>query len=618
MGLTPPTQLPERESRLTMHRNAKTTPQEPVEREATVNSPEDRLWDLRQGDADDNRTSPYGRGWRSVIVSTALEFNYLTATVALITLVIAPALMVGLVPPLILSYGRHKLDAAATVASHPLAAVFSIALLVGAGLGVGKPLLSMAINNFWHLHYTLVFPLFVGLREAISAAMERLAGETRASGELDRRRRIGTLIAGMLLAGGSLLVAVRVGALERPALVDVMQQPWAVAKAGVSNAVILLSLSTVGASLFWLWREFTSRRPLRNWRPGPPVRNAPIVRVAHLSDLHLVGERYGYRMECGTHGPSGNACMRQALDKLCAIHASTPLDRVLVTGDLTDAGTRAEWIELIDLLRVYPDIRCRILFVPGNHDVNIVDRTNTGRFDLPWSVSHALRRLRFVVALDDIQGRGVHIVDSASGAIGPSLRDYLRDGDRPAALRGLVERGTWCGRRAISKVWDDIFPLVAPPAEPDGCGAILLDSNARTHFSATNAIGVLSRSQLRKLRAVLKAFPDRPWIILLHHHVVEYPVRSAPLRDRIALSLMNATDLLSAIAPHASRVVIFHGHRHHDWIGTKGDVVLCSAPSVALGSVGPDRYRGSFHVNQLALVGRGAVRLTSSERVMVS
>jgi 3',5'-cyclic AMP phosphodiesterase CpdA len=357
---------------------------------------------------------------------------------------------------------------------------------------------------------------------------------------------------------------------------------------------------------------------LRDWQPGPPVRNAPIVRVAHLSDLHLVGERYGYRMECGTHGPSGNACVRQALDKLCTIHASTPLDRVLVTGDVTDAGTRAEWIEFVDLLQACPRIRSRVLFVPGNHDVNIVDRTNTGRGDLPWSVSHALRRLRFVVALDDIQGGCVHIVDSASGAIGPSLRDYLRDGDRPAMLRGLVERGTWRGRRAISKVWDDIFPLVAPPAEPDGCGAILLDSNARTHFSATNAIGVLSRSQLRKLRAVLNAFPDRAWIILLHHHVVEYPVGSVPLRDRIALSLMNATDLLSVIAPHASRVVIFHGHRHHDWIGTKGDVVLCSAPSVALGSVGPNRYRGSFHINQLALVGGGAVHLTSSERVMVS
>jgi hypothetical protein len=147
---------------------------------------------------------------------------------------------------------------------------------------------------------------------------------------------------------------------------------------------------------------------------------------------------------------------------------------------------------------------------------------------------------------------------------------------------------------------------------------ILLDSNARSHFSATNAIGVIGRSELKRLRAVLNAFPDRAWLILLHHHVVEYPVDSVKLSDRIALSLMNASDVLSAIGGHASHVVIFHGHRHHDWIGTKGGVVLCSAPSVSLGSVGPNLYRGSFHVNELALVGGGAVRLTSSERVMVS
>jgi 3',5'-cyclic AMP phosphodiesterase CpdA len=577
-----------------------------------------RLWDLRRGDADDDRASPYGRGWRGVLVSTALEFNFLTATVAFVTLAIVPVLLVGLAPPLVLIYSRHKLDTAATISSHPLAAIFWIAVLLGAGLWLGRPLLRMALDNFWHLHYTLVFPLFVGLRETISAVMERLAGETRASDDLDRRRRLGSLIAAILLAGASLGVAVRVGALEGLELGDVMLQPWTVARVGLRNAVILLSLSTVAASLFWLWRELTSRRPLRDWKPGPPVRNAPIVRVAHLSDLHLVGERYGYRMECGTDGPSGNSCIREALDKLCAIHASTPLDRVLVTGDVTDAGTRAEWIELIDLLRAEPDIRSRVLFVPGNHDLNIVDRTNTGRFDLPWSVGHALRRLRFLVALDAIQGERVYLVDRASGGLGPSLRTYLQDGQRQTSLRALAERGSWHGRSTMAKVWDEIFPLVAPAKEANGCGAILLDSNARSHFSATNAIGVISRPQLRKLRGVLNACPDCAWLVLLHHHVVEYPVDSVKLSARIALALMNATDLLSALAPHASRVAIFHGHRHHDWIGTKGDVVLCSAPSVALGSAGANRYQGSFHINELALVGGGALRLTSSESVVVS
>ena len=577
----------------------------------------DRLWDLRQGDADDNRTSPYGRGWRNVIVSTALEFNYLTASISFLMLVIVPALAVGLAVPLIATYGRYKFDAAAAIVSRPFAALFSIALLVGVVLWIARPLLSMAIENLWHLHYTLVFPLFVGLRETISAVLERFGSETRASAELDRRRRLGTVLAAILLAGGSLLVTWSIGVLARPPIGDVVLQPWAVAKAGLSNAAIVLSLSTVAASVYWMWREIGTRYPLRDWMPGPPIGHAPIVRVAHLSDLHLVGERYGYRMECGTHGPPGNESVQHALTKLSAIHAATPFDCVLVSGDVTDAGTRAEWVEFLDILKSNPDIRSRVHFVPGNHDVNIVDRTNTGRFDLPWSVGHALRRLRFIVALDEVQGERVHIV-SGTGGLGPTLRDYVSAPDRVARLRELAEQGTWRGRWEIARVWNDVFPLVVPSTDPGGCGVILLDSNARSHFSATNAVGVIGRTELKKFRAILNAFPDRPWIILLHHHVVEYPVASVKLADRIALSLMNAPDVLASLARHASHVVIFHGHRHHDWIGMKGDVVLCSAPSVSLGSVGADLYRGSFHINELALTGGGGLRLTSSERVMVS
>jgi hypothetical protein len=38
---------------------------------------------------------------------------------------------------------------------------------------------------------------------------------------------------------------------------------------------------------------------------------------------------------------------------------------------------------------------------------------------------------------------------------------------------------------------------------------------------------------------------------------------------------------------------------------------------VALGSVGPDLYRGSFHLDELALTG-GELRLLSSARIMVT
>ncbi|HEX7086173.1 MAG TPA: metallophosphoesterase [Vicinamibacterales bacterium] len=575
-----------------------------------------RIWDLRLGDADDNRASPPGRGWRGVVVALALDFNYLTALIGFVALVLLPALLLGLAPSLMLTYGRQKIAAAAVVGSHPVAAVVSLALLLAAAYWIGRPLFRMARESLWHLQHTFVFPMFVALRETVSAGLERLPGPAGASARLDRRRRLGAIVASLLLAGGGLGLAWSVGVLTNPVLADLLARPGVVVQAGLRNAALLLGLSTTASSLYWLWQELTRRRPLRDWSPGPPPGGGTTIRVAHLSDLHVVGERYGCRMECGTHGPRGNDCVRFALQQLQAMHAASPLDCILVTGDVTDAGTRAEWAEFVDLLRACPGIRKRMLFVPGNHDVNIVDRTNTGRVDIPWSASHALRRLRFVLALDAMQGARLHLVDHSSGALGTSLRQHLRAGDRPARLRALARAGTFRGRQEMAAVWEDLFPLVLPPRGQRSWGAILLESNARSHFSATNAIGVVGPRQLAALRAVLGRFPGSAWLLLLHHHVVEYPTGTTALADRIALSLMNAPEVLHALAPHASRVVVFHGHRHHDWIGRAGDVVLCSAPSVALGSVGPDLYQGSFHLNELAM-SDGALHLVSSERVPV-
>jgi hypothetical protein len=158
---------------------------------------------------------------------------------------------------------------------------------------------------------------------------------------------------------------------------------------------------------------------------------------------------------------------------------------------------------------------------------------------------------------------------------------------------------------------------VEPPAADDEYGLILLNSNARSHFSLTNAIGVVNPSQLNALKSILRGSPQSAWMILLHHQVVEYPVASISLTDRIGLALVNAPDVLAAIAPHASRCLVLHGHRHRDWIGTCQDVVLCSAPSVTMGSQGEGTYRGSFHIHEFA-IGGGNIRLTATERVKVS
>lgn len=574
------------------------------------------VWNLRRGDYDDNRMSPHGRGLRSLIVSALLEFNYLKAPIAFLTLIVAPALLVGIAPSLLVTYGRLMFHASAFHGGRPILTVFLWAILVAVALWIGRPLLGWALDNFWHLHYTLVFPMFVALRELLRALLERLLNDSNHPKRHEMGRPAGTILAAILILGGALALVILVEFSFGLQLVDVRTaRLWPVARAALANAAVVLGVSTAIASLYWIWRELSLKGPVRDWVPNSSSDLPTNARLAQLSDLHVVGERYGYRMEKGTHGPRGNGCIRRALLQLKAIHAISPLDRVVVTGDITDAGTRAEWAEFIDLLRGCPELRRCLSFVPGNHDVNIIDRVNPGALDLPWAAGPSLRKLRFVLALDAIQGDRTLLVDPACGALGPSLREYLQERDRTDLLRALAQRGTMRGRREMTKVWNAIFPLVEPPRAGGGYGVILLDSNARSHFSLTNAIGVVTPPQLKALKLVLRTYHHNAWIILLHHQVVEYPNTSISLRDRIGLALINAPEVLAALAPHASRILLLHGHRHWDWVGTFENVAVCSVASVSLGSIGEQECRGSFHVHELAISAGGGLRLNSTQRV---
>src|SRR5262249_48549625 len=219
-----------------------------------------------------------------------------------------------------------------------------------------RPLIAMSLDNFWHLHYTLVFPLFVALREVISAGLERLSRDKLEPERLHRRRRAGTVVAAVLVAGGGLILAttfhystdVRLSGFRRADL-------GALTGAALQNAAVVLGLSTMVASLFWFWGEITVAR-VYDWAPTAHPAAGRRVRIAHLSDLHLVGERYGYRMEKGTRGPCGNGRIADALCRLDAVRAGQPLDLIVCSGDITDAGTRSEWVEFLEQVQHWPGL----------------------------------------------------------------------------------------------------------------------------------------------------------------------------------------------------------------------------------------------------------------------
>ena len=118
-----------------------------------------------------------------------------------------------------------------------------------------------------------------------------------------------------------------------------------------------------------------------------------------------------------------------------------------------------------------------------------------------------------------------------------------------------------------------------PPAEDDGLGVAILNSNADTNFSFTNALGMISAGQARRLTAAFDHYPKARWIVALHHHLIEYPMPVAAFSERIGTALVNGSWFQRVLKPYAERIVVMHGHRHVDWIGACGKLKIVSAPS---------------------------------------
>jgi hypothetical protein len=58
----------------------------------------------------------------------------------------------------------------------------------------------------------------------------------------------------------------------------------------------------------------------------------------------------------------------------------------------------------------------------------------------------------------------------------------------------------------LSEIWNTLFPMVLPPDKEDGLEIILLNSNAPTHFSFTDALGTISAEQLRGIEITIARY----------------------------------------------------------------------------------------------------------------
>jgi predicted MPP superfamily phosphohydrolase len=570
----------------------------------------DPLVDPRWGDAGDDTASTARRSLLSIAGSLLVEISLPKLLFAAIVLLLLPAALLGIAPLWVTAWLN-------TISTHLLqesefGAALTAIILIGLGMLGWRPLLRVAEVNFWSLNAMAVQPGYALCREALQHLAERTLSSASTSLERARVRAATSAAAGFMLCGWAVLVA----ALFWPAsrwmgTVHDLVAPHRLLIPTLANAIVLISVYTAIVTLLWGFADASMPQPLELARFDTAPSGGCLWRIAHLSDLHVVGQRYGFRIESGRDGPRGNDTVERIMACLEAIHRTQPLDVLLVSGDMTDAGLATEWAEFLDVLRRHPVLASRMVMLPGNHDLNIVDRANPARLDLPLSVGKRLRQMRTLSAIAAVQGNRVRVFDPGSGHLAHTLNEALAL--KRSAIEAFMESGGVRRAARLRRLFDDQFPMILPPATPQGLGIAILNSNAEAHFSFTNALGMISVEESRRLAAAVRAYPDACWIVALHHHLIEYPMPGVAFSERLGTALVNGSWFVRKLAPFAPRTVVMHGHRHIDWIGACGGLKIVSAPSPVIG--GPDGAPPHFHIHTLATGTDGQLRLLAPERV---
>jgi 3',5'-cyclic AMP phosphodiesterase CpdA len=572
------------------------------------------LLDPRKGDVEDDTSSTKGRSLLSLAGTLLVEISLPKLVAAWLLLVALPSFLLGLTP-LIGSAWLHTFSRTAGTTYGGLLTLALIFVVLVIGWFGGRTVFRVAEQAFWALNAMAVQPLYALFREVIRHFAELALGHWLDEASRARLRAFSAAAAGLILCVISLFVIWLIGPHTRwSAQFADLLSPLSLIVPALANAGVILFAYCTAVTFVWGLADASMDQP-RGWSDFVDAATLKRSwRVVHLSDVHVVGERFGFRLESGRLGPRGNERLGRLLHRLEEMHAQKPLDHVLITGDITDAGRSAEWAEFFAAVLRHPKLSERMLILPGNHDINVVDRSNPAKLDFPTSPGRRLREMRVLSGICAVQGARTHVVDLENRRLGQTLEQAVAP--HAADIATFADTGTLRLSAKLAKVWAEAFPIVLPPETEDGLGIILLNSTALTHFSFTNALGLMSTEQSRAMHAVVRQFPKAQWIVALHHHLVEYPTPAIALSERIGTALINGTWFVREVQRIARRAIVMHGHRHVDWIGRCGRLVIVSAPSPVMEAREADTT--AFYIHTLGVDEQGRYLMAHPERVEIA
>ena len=91
--------------------------------------------------------------------------------------------------------------------------------------------------------------------------------------------------------------------------------------------------------------------------------------------------------------------------------------------------------------------------------------------------------------------------------------------------------------------------------------------------------------------------------------------RAKALSERIGTALVNGTWFVRKMQQLSGRAIVMHGHRHIDWIGACGDLIIVSAPSPVMDVT--DERDTYFYVHTLSVDPKVRLALLQAERIVL-
>src|SRR5271166_1876049 len=282
--------------------------------------------DPRDGDIEDDASSTKQRSLFSLAGSLLAEISLPKLAVTWMLLIGLPGVALGLAP-VVVSLWFHATTSRVSYILTGISPLVIIAVLVGFAWFGGRPLLRLAEASFWALNALGVQPFYIVGREGFRQLVEQWLPQSVSAAGRASVRAASAAMSGILISAISFGIVALAWPHTRWAVTFSELPPLRpLIELALANAVVIVSAYFGLAALVWGLADATmaQARDLRSF--DAPPRGGRTWRVAHISDLHTVGERYGFRIECGRSGPRGNERLRQVMARLDEIHATEPLD----------------------------------------------------------------------------------------------------------------------------------------------------------------------------------------------------------------------------------------------------------------------------------------------------